>query len=227
MVRISLYIFLTLIYIGFSKSIVPVKDNRSFLKSEKIFDSFFRSAPVSLVLIDMFEDGFFLKSYYLKLRIVHGFFPPEEIVIQTTHEYYRKNIKNLGMAIYQRKSLDLPGKLLPQPSGSIFIGDLTYGSWKLDKSGEKNWEFHHAFRQFPDFLGWGRFRPSTAFYEKLKVSDYYNQSFYGPNFEFGTEGSVSSKIFTASTSEKKEINKKILHHLIKLFTWPTKKGEAQ
>jgi len=222
--KISLYILLTLIYIGFSKSTGSFKENRPLLKSEKIFDPFFQNAPVSVVLIGMFEQGFFLKSYFLRLRLVHAYFPTEDIVIQTSREFYEKNLNNLGMSIYQRRSLEIPGLSIPQPSGTIFLGDLTYGLWKLDKSGERVWEFHRAFRNFPEILGWGKFRPSMDFFNNLKIHDSYNQSYYGPNGEFGKNGSVSSKYFFPSTDQDSRKTERLLPHLKKLFSLSIQKG---
>jgi hypothetical protein len=224
--RISLYILLTLIYIGFSKSIISLKENRPLLKTEKIFDPFFQNAPLSVVLVGMFEQGYFLKSYFLKLRLVQAYFPTEDIVIQTSKEFYEKNLNNLGMSIYQRRSLDLPGRSIPQPSGSIFLGDLTYGFWKLDKSGDRVWEFHRAFRHFPEILGWGKFRPSMDFFNNLKIHDSYNQSYYGPNGEFGKNGSVSSKYFLPSTKHKGQRTEMFFPHLKKLFSLSIQKGNT-
>lgn len=224
MSKISFYILLTLIYIGFSKSVISIDKNRPLLKSEKIFDAFFQNPPVSVVLIDFFEHGFFLKSYFLKLRLVYPYFPYNEIIIQTSGELYEKNIPNLGMAIYQRKSLDFPGQLIPQPSGSIFVGDLTYGSWVLDKSGERVWEFHRAFRHFPEVLGWGKFKFSFNFFQKLKLNESNKRSYYGSNNEFGTNGYVSSKYFTQSTKREKEKVITFRSHLMELFSLPLKKG---
>lgn len=223
--KISLYILLTLIYIGFSKSIVSINQNIQLLKSEKMFDNFFQNPPVSVLLIEFFEHGFILKSYFLKLRMVYPYFPYEDIVVQTSGEFYKKNIQNLGMAIYQRKSLDHPGQSTPQPGGSIFIGDLTYGTWKLDNSGDRIWDFHRAFRQFPETLGWGKFRPSMTFYQKLKLNESNNRSYFGPNNEFGTKGYVTSKYFTEVNEKEYKIFGNLLAHLKELFSFPTKKGE--
>jgi hypothetical protein len=217
--KISLYILLTLIYIGFSISVISINENRPYLKSEKNFDSFFSNAPISVILIKTFKKGFFLKSYFLKLRVVHGYFPYEEIVFQTPESIFSNHQKNLGMAIYQRKSIDTPGNLIPQPAGSIFVGDLTFGSWVLDASGEKVWEFHRAFRFFPEFLGWGKFRPSQEFLQRLKISESYNKPFYGLENEFGTSGSVSSKIFSNSNGELAGKPESFLSHLKNLFSW--------
>ncbi len=222
--KVSFYILLTLIYIGFSKSVVSLSEKRPLLKSEKTLDPFFQSAPISVVLIDMFDQGFILKSYFLKLRLVHAYYPYEDITIQTTKEFCEKNLNNLGMSLYQRGSLELPGHSLPQPSGSIFLGDLTYGLWKLDKSGERIWEFHRAFRNFPEILGWGNFRPSLDFYQNLKIHESYKHSYYGPNNEFGKNGTVSSKYFTPKKKRRGQNIKMFLPHLKKLFSFSIKKG---
>ncbi len=215
--KVSLYILLCLIYVGFSKSMISIKENRPYLKSQKTFDSFFQNAPISVVLTQTFQRGYFLKSYFLKFRIVHAYFPYEEIEIQTSEEFFNENLKNIGMAIYQRKSLELPGSSLAQPAGTIFIGDLTYGSWILAPSGEKLWEFHRAFRRFPKILGWGDFRPSQEFLQKLKIYETYKKSFYGLQNEFGTLGSVSSKYFI--NLEKENSGESFMLHLKGLFTW--------
>lgn len=222
--KISLYILLTLIYIGFSKSIISFKENRPLLKSDKIFDAYFQNAPVSVVLTDFSEHGFFLKSYFLKLRLIYPYFPYQDIVIQTSKEFYKKNINNLGMAIYQRKSLDFPGQSIPQPGGSIFLGDFTYGSWVLDESGDRIWEFHRAFRHFSEIIGWGKFRPSMEFYQKLKLNESNKRSFYGPNNEFGTKGNVTRKYFVKSTNKQNKKNKTFISHLKGFFSLPTLKG---
>jgi hypothetical protein len=223
--KISIYVLLCLIYVGFSKSVISIHENIPFLKSEKIFDSFFQNAPISVVLIKTFKKGFFLKSYFLKIRVVHGYFPSEDLIIQTSEDFYNKNLYNLGMAIYQRKTLESPGRSIPQPGGSIFIGDLTFGSWKIDHSGDRVWEFHRAFRFFPEILGWGDYRPSLEFYQKLKINETFNRPFYGLTGEFGTSGHITSKYFLKPETIEVEKREPFITHLKNLFLIQFKKGK--
>src|SRR5690606_15496342 len=109
--------------------------------------------------------------------------------------FWNKNEINLGMSIFRRDEKDDRTSVVTQPPGAIFLGDPSYGSWQLAPSGEKEWHFYNAYKYFPDYLGWGDYRPTETFWNGLKLHASNNEAYYGDNSQFGTNGSVTSKVF--------------------------------
>src|SRR5690606_1262121 len=135
--RLSLFTLLVLVYLGLSKSFAPSERSTPYLVNEQVFSSFFLGAPLTVILTDRLQTGFLIKTYFLELRVVQGFKLPETILIRTSHDFWKKNEKNLGMSIFRRDETSSRSSTIPQPPGAIFIGDPAYGHWELASSGDK------------------------------------------------------------------------------------------
>ena len=105
--KISLYILLILIFLGFSKSFSPNLKNINFIKDERMFSKFIKDGPLSLILIESYEQGTFIKSYFQKYRVVHGFKPLNNqfIIFRTSKKFWEK-----GKTVLQKQSEKKYGK---------------------------------------------------------------------------------------------------------------------
>ncbi len=189
--KISLYVLLILIYLGISKSFSPSEKKTLYLANEKYYASLFRGAPISVVLKEYFSAGFLIKTYYHRYIIIHAFKSPEEIVIRTSKEFWEQNLRNKGMSLFRRGEREFKTSSIPMPPGSLFIGDPAYGTWDITKYGAKVWKFHRTYKNFPTLFGWGEFRPTLDFYQRMKIFQSDSKPYYGPESEFGTDGSIT------------------------------------
>ncbi len=218
--KISLYILLILVFLGLSKSFSPKHKNIKFLKDKNSFSTLEDEAPISLILIENFTRGTFIKSYLQKYKLIHGFKPKETKIItfQTTKDFWLKSKTLLGMSLFRRENKLTPGNNLPMPPGTLFIGDLAYGNWQKSQKEEKVWIFRRSYSHFPDLLGWGNFKPSKKFHLKILESKQKMKIFYGENNEF-------KKITPSSNSQKGQepIKKKIVSYLKSYWSFPKMK----
>jgi len=218
--KFSLYLILILIYLGLSKSFSPSENKITYIKNEKVFSNFFPTPPVSIILIDHFQTGFLIKTYFQKYRIIHGFKEPYEMVVRTSRQFWKKNYDNLGMSIFRKSEDDGRIQYSPMPPGSLFIGNPAYGTWEY-KEGIKTWAFHKTYRGFIKLFGWNGFTPNYDFYETIKIHESHQNSFYGHNNEFGSNGSITKSNFNF-TSVKNTGTKetKIRDYFSSMFSLP-------
>ncbi|GAB4411460.1 MAG: hypothetical protein OHK0056_15500 [Bacteriovoracaceae bacterium] len=190
--RFSLYILLVMLYLGLSKSLAPAEQKADFIQNEQVFSSYFKGHPITVLLTDIVEAGFLIKTYYLKLRVINPFESySEDVVVRTSSEFWSKNKDNIGMTIFRRKDEKQSESYLPLPPGAQFIGDPAYGSWEYEDSGRKIWSFHKAYRRLYSEFFWGTYRPDFEFYNELQSYLKNNSIYYGPHKEFGTQGKVT------------------------------------
>ncbi len=166
--KISLYVFLILVYLGLSKSFSPTETRSPFLADQSVFDSYFQGAPLTVILLDSISSGFLIKTYLHKYKLVYAFRPPEEISVRVSKDFWEKNLKNHGLSLFRRKDNSSKSNAIVMPPGTLFIGDPSYGSWVTTDYGEKVWEFHRTYKNFKEMLGWTKFTPSFNTYQKMK-----------------------------------------------------------
>lgn len=214
--KISLYVLLILFYLALEKSFSPSEYNTPYIINEKSFAHIFPGAPMSVILIDSFQTGFILKTYYQKYKVFHGFSRPEEILVRTNRDFWRKNLNNLGLSLFSRAESQ-QSFTTPLPAGSLYIGKSSYGQWRFDSSGKRSWEFYRAYQHFPLVFHWGDFRPSYEFYTQLKLHQKNNTAFYGLNNEFGTKGSITSRFLQNTLSLRQEHELTLSEYLAQRF----------
>ena len=193
--KISLYIVLILIFLGLSKSFSPSSQGKPYVFNEQIFPTLIEGGPLTIVLVDCFEAGFLIKTYFQRYLIIHGFKSPESLVVRTSRDFYNKNLKNIGMSLFRRKESQNKLSLTPMPPGTLFIGDPTYGSWKYEDSGRRVWRFHRAYKHYPSLFRWNNWTPSFKFFQQAEVYEKSKEPFYGLDKNFGTEGEITQKAF--------------------------------
>lgn len=219
--NLSVYIVLILVFLGLSKSFNISSKGTKYLYNETGYTGYFKGNPLSVILAERFETGFLIKTYYHRYLVIEGVSPPKFMTIRTSQKHFQKYSNYVGLSVFRRTERGLSESKTPLPPGSLYLGNPTYGSWVKDrKSGEKFWEFHRAYKNFPLHFAWGKFRPSYEFYEKLQESVKFEQPFLGINNEFGTQGEVSSKYFNRKHLEKNRERDNVKQLFNKLLSAP-------
>ena len=216
MYKFFLYVVLTIAYLGLAKALSPSEMGVQYLQNDKGFSKILKGNSVSAILIDTHTTGFLIKTYYQKYRVITDYDNIEEIIVRTSREFAKKNVKNIGLSLY-RKTGNTEDSL-PLPPGSFYIGNEEYGEWRPSKTTGKNrWIFWKAYKDFPKYFGWGKWRPDEEFFQQMKSSQLNAKPFYGIAEEFGINGRVTRENFPQffRTERTKKVDMKDL--LIEYF----------
>src|SRR5665647_38339 len=173
MYKFFLYTMLVIVYLGLAKALSPSELGVHYLQNERGFAKLIRSTEATVILVDSHTTGFLIKTYYQKFRVIAGYDSVEELIVRTSKEYAKKNLKNIGLSLYRRT--ENKEEFLPLPPGSLYLGNRQYGVWTETKSGKIRWRFHKTFKNLPKYLGWGNFRPDEEFYDRMRSSVSLNQ----------------------------------------------------
>ena len=184
---------LIIIYLGLAKALSPSEIGVHYLQNERGFSKLIKGQFSTVILVDTHATGFLIKTYYQKYRVISGYDTVEELIVRTSKEFAKKNMKNIGLSLY--RITDDKEEFLPVPPGSLYIGNREFGEWKENKKGHVRWRFNKSFKNFPRYLGWGKFRPDETFFQELRSHVSLNQPFYGSHTEFGPEGKVTRENF--------------------------------
>lgn len=184
---------LIILYLGLSKALSPSEHGVQYLQNEKSFPRLVKGNPATVILLDTHATGFLIKTYYQKYRVISGYDTVEEMIVRTSKEFAKKNRGNIGLALYRKT--DNSDEFTPLPPGSLYVGNREFGDWKENKKGEIRWKFKKAFKNFPKYLGWGKFRPDMTFYQEMRAHESMERPFYGTNNEFGPEGRITRENF--------------------------------
>jgi hypothetical protein len=202
--KISLYIFLIIIYLGMSRTFSPEMQAQIYIKNEKSYSKVFQEQPLSLILVDSFKTGFIIKSYFQKYLKVYAFGPTEEILVKTSKDFWKKNFRNRGMSLFRRSDNNKLENSTPLPPGIIFMNNPSFGSWRPLPSGDFGWFFHRAYKNFPKSLGWGKFIMTRSIYLEALNYEKKETPYYGPHREFGEHGVITEKSFPRSNLDKRK-----------------------
>lgn len=193
MYKFFLYSMLVIIYLGLAKALSPSEIGVQYLQNEKAFSKIIKNPMTTVILMDTHATGFLIKTYYQKYRVISGFDTVEELIVRTSKEFARKNLPHIGLSLYRRT--EDKEEHLPLPPGSLYINNREFGEWRLTRKGVMKWRFNKSFKNFPRYLGWGKWRPDENFYQQMKASISLNQPFYGPENEFGPKGRITQENF--------------------------------
>lgn len=193
MYKFFLYCMLVILYLGLAKTLSPSELGVHYLQNEKGFAKLSDNENSSFILIDTHVTGFLIKTYYQKYRVISDYENIEDLIVRTSKEFARRNMENIGLSLFRRG--DGKEEFNPLPPGSLYIGDPEYGYWKKNRDGKMEWRFNKSFKNLPNYLGWGEFRPDEEFYKEMKLRTNAGQPYYGPNNEFGTKGKVTRAAF--------------------------------
>jgi hypothetical protein len=219
MYKFFLYTMLIIIYLGLAKTLSPSELGVQYLQNEKGFSKLIKSKMTTVILIDTHATGFLIKTYYQKYRVIRGYDEVEELIVRTSKEFARRNLSHIGLSIYRR--LDEKEEYLPLPPGSLYIDRLEFGEWRTNKKGIIKWRFHKAFKNFPKYLGWGKFRPDIEFFQQLKSNVNLNRPYFGAHHEFGPDGKITQEsfphFFNDERMKKVELKSLMLEYLKENF----------
>lgn len=223
--NLSLYIVLILIFLGLSKSFSLSSKGTDYIFGKQAYPFFFNKSPVSVILADQFETGFIIKTYYHKYLYIEGVATPKFKTFRTSLKHYSENAEKVGLSIFRRTERgQYEYDFTPLPPGALYVGNPTYGSWERKKDGKKVWEFHRAYKNFPQYFAWGDFRPNYKFYEKMQEHIKFKKPFTGLNEEFGSKGTISLKYFNQAHGKSRQDNddlKTLFQRLLDAPPWRT------
>lgn len=184
---------LTIIYLGLAKTLSPSEIGINYVQNEKALSKLIKASDATAILIDTHATGFLIKTYYQKYRIISADEIIEDLIVRTSKEFAKKNLDHIGLSLYRRT--EVGDEFLPLPPGSNYIGNRQFGEWKKNKKGRVVWRFNKVYKNFPKYLGWGKFRPDEEFYQQMRSSITLNQPYYGTRNQFGPNGRVTKKNF--------------------------------
>lgn len=197
--KFSAYILLVLVFLGLSKSFSPSELRIPYIENQHVYSTFFKGAPLEVILVDYFKAGFLIKTYFHRYKIVHGFKNPEYMTVRVSKKFWMKNREHLGMSLFRRRELDNAENALPLPPGSLFLGDPSFGYWEEDSAkATKFWVFHRAYKHFPNFFSWGDFVPSQSFYKTLTTHMTEEKIFFGDQNQFGSKSPLAKKMYPSA-----------------------------
>lgn len=218
--KISLYIFLILIFLGLSKSFSPSVIKTYHMKDVNVFADDLKEENFSIFLLDTLRTGFMIKTYFLKLKIIHGFKPAEYYTVRTTKKLFYHYKTYLGMSLYRIGEKSQSQNSTPMPPGTLFVGNPAYGHWKNHDSGQRFWQFHRAYQRFPQMFYWGDFRPSYQFFKNTQAAIKNQIPYLGNNHEFGINGIVTKENLKIQNEESSYIKIKLKRYIKKYITLP-------
>ena len=223
--KLFLYIIIILIFLGLSKGISSYQNKIDYISNKKALSHHFQGQPLDLILLDAFQVGFVVKSYYLKVQLIKYSQKPSTLIIKANKNLWKEMKSYLGMSIFRRKdqsgfSKRMHESVLPLPPGSLYIGDSSFGTWAYLDSGKKVWQFHKMYQDLPQKLFWGDFQPSFKFYQQMKIHQKKRTPFYGLNKEFGIEGSLTKKQITSLREKPQNIPNQWSDQLSKYISLP-------
>ena len=213
--KIFLYTILVITYLGLAKALSPSEHGVQYLQNERAFSKLIKGNQSTAILIDTHATGFLIKTYYQKYRVISGYDNVEELIVRTSKEFAKKNMPHIGLSLY-RKS-DTSEEFLPLPPGSLYIGNREFGDWKVSKTGRTIWKFNKGYKNFPKYLGWGKFRPDVDFFQQMRSYANLNLPYFGTKQQFGPNGKITRENFPQFFREErmKKVDMKTL--LIEYF----------
>ena len=205
--RLSVYIFLIIVFLGLSKNQnFNLEGQQIIIKDSESLSKIFKMRPLSIVLMDYFSTGLIIRTYYHKYRFIQEQKAFQTVTIQVSRNFFNKNRNNIGMSIFRKNIRGQEGHLVAPP-GALFIGNTIYGAWKknLEIPGEE-WIFYPPYKDLQVGLGLEDYVITKPFYEQVRYNIILNRPYYGPDQEFGINGSVSKKKFPDFFRRKKKVN---------------------
>ena len=202
--RFLIYLLIIFTYLGISKSFYPNKQVTISVPSKYAISNIFKNSPLSIILIDMDEVGLIMKTYLMKYLLISGYQEPITVTIKTNKKFWEESKKYIGMSIFRRTEKTGENSTTPMPPGFHFIGDSSYGQWKINrKTGRKEWFFYRSFSKFKKHFHYGSYRPTHAMIKQARKSLKKDIPYFGINQEFGLNGSLTRENLSTKIFNKK------------------------
>src|SRR6476659_7853431 len=101
MYKFFLYTILIISYLGLAKALSPSEHGVQYLQNERGFSKLIKGDQSTVILVDAHATGFLIKTYYQKYRVISGYDNVEELIVRTSKEFAKKNMKNIGLSLYR------------------------------------------------------------------------------------------------------------------------------
>lgn len=165
----------------------PSGDPLESLKKELVNEK-----EYAIILNDMREEGNLFPSYFHQYRVDIGEKSSVRQPIEVTESFYKKNQAFLGMAVATRTP-DGGETNRPIPNGYQYVGNQQYGRWRTNESGGSMWEFYGKYMLMSQAMRWAGFGMRRSHYDDYLGYRATNRSYFGPNRQYGTAGTVTQK----------------------------------
>lgn len=154
----------------------------------------------SILLEDMKTSGTFSTDYFHRYKVVIG----EEIEGSEDLSFrdelgdwervpkavFRQYEPYLGMVILS-KDASGPVQEAIHPPGYQYVGNPRYGQWRSDSSGGSFWEFYGKYALLSHVFGSFNRPIYRGDWDSYSSSRRSNRPYFGPNREFGTQGTYT------------------------------------
>ncbi len=220
--RFLIYLLIVFTYLGISKSFYPNKQVTISIPNKHAISGLFKTSPLSIILTDMDEVGLIMKTYLMKYLLISGYQEPIYVTIKTNKKFWEESKNYIGMSIFRRKELNREDSITPMPPGFHFIGDSSYGYWKINKkTKEKEWVFYRSSERIRTLLHYGDYRPTHKMIKQARNSLTQEKPFFGLNNEFGLNGSVTKSNLPAKIFNKKSFKVDYKKHFLRFLDHST------
>jgi hypothetical protein len=218
--RFLIYLLIIFTYLGISKSFYPNKQVTVSIPNKYAISSMFKNAPLSIILTDMDEVGLIMKTYLMKYLLISGYQEPISVTIKTNKQFWEESKKFIGMSIFRRKEKGNEESTVPMPPGFHFIGDSSYGYWKIDrKTKVKNWFFYRSSSEIKKHFYYGKYRPTHEMIKKARLSLKKDKPFFGLKNGFGLDGNITRSNLPAKIFTKKSFSVDYKKHFLRFLDY--------
>lgn len=189
------YFFLPIVLLALSACGAP-QNSIEAIKAE------YESSPeYAVILNDMEEEGNFFPTYYHQYRVDIGDQKIMKPPVEVDENFYKNNVNFLGMVL-AAKTNDGKSYNTPFPPGYQYVGNSQYGHWQQG-SGGSFWAFYGQYAMMSNLMGWAGGGLRRNHYDGWNSSMASHRPYYGPNNQFGTNGSYTQKAKPAFYAKRK------------------------
>jgi hypothetical protein len=168
MAKLSIYFLFFILYLGVYKSLLANKHGNVYLQNNYELSKFIKGNKYTVILQNATSRGYFIKSYYLTYKIIFPFNPTATTLkFEVNKNFYYEQRKDIGLSILRKLNYK-KSNIIPSLAGIIFVDDLNFGKWMINKSGLKEWHFHQSFKHLYQDLYWNDYRPTKSEYKNFK-----------------------------------------------------------
>ena len=218
--RFLIYLLIIFTYLGISKSFYPNKQVTISIPNKYAISSVFKNAPLSIILTDMDEVGLVMKTYLMKYLLISGYQEPISVTIKNNKKFWDESKKYIGMSIFRRKEKGNVASTIPMPPGFHFIGDSSYGYWKINKkTKQKEWIFYRSSSKIIRHFHYGDYTPTHKMIKNARISLKNEKPFFGLNNEFGLDGPITRAYLPAKIFTKKSNEVDYKKHFLRFFNY--------
>ena len=159
--------------------------------------------PATIVLLSIKTHGTFIKSHYLRLKLIGAFHTSKDFYVRVPRMLVDHYANYIGMSIYNisNQSSDFNNDIITLP-GLYFVGNPQLGRW-IYLDGEEKWSFYKVYQHLPNDLGWENFVPTLKDYKEYINRNKKTDSYISYEHLFGPNGQLTKKFILKHIKEHK------------------------